>query len=57
MLILTRRINESILIGDNIVVKINAIKKQCVKLAFTAPRDVSIMRSELLEQTPKQIES
>lgn len=50
MLILSRKINESIFIGDNIEVKIVSIDKGVVKLGIEAPSSVSIMRSELIKQ-------
>ena len=50
MLVLARKIDESIVIGDNITVKIISIEKGVVKLGIDAPRDVSIIRNELLEE-------
>ncbi len=50
MLILSRKINESIMIGDNIEVKIISIEKGVVKLGIEAPTSVSIMRNELLKE-------
>lgn len=50
MLILSRKINESIMIGDNIEVKIISIDKGVVKLGIEAPASVSIMRNELLKE-------
>ena len=49
MLVLTRKLNESIVIGDDIVIKILSSDKGIVKLGIEAPREVSIIRSELLE--------
>ena len=50
MLILSRKINESIIIGENIEVKIISIDKGVVKLGIEAPSSVSIMRNELLKE-------
>ena len=47
MLILSRKADESIVINDNITVKIVSIEKGVVKLGISAPSDVSILRSEL----------
>lgn len=47
MLILTRRLNESIIIGDNIKVRIAMIGGAIVNLAIEAPPDVSIHREEI----------
>ena len=49
MLVLARKLDESIVIGDDITVKIISIDKGVVKLGIDAPRDVSIVRNELLE--------
>jgi carbon storage regulator len=48
MLVLSRKLNEAIMIGDGIVVRIIEIKGDRVKIGFAAPNTVSIMRSELL---------
>ena len=44
MLIVTRKKNESILIGDNIEVSIVGIENGAVKLAINAPREIQILR-------------
>ena len=49
MLVLARKLDESIVIGDDVVVKVISIEKGVVKLGIEAPSSVSIMRSELLE--------
>ncbi|QOY51597.1 carbon storage regulator CsrA [Candidatus Sulfurimonas baltica] len=49
MLVLARKLNESIVLGDDTVIKIISIDKGVVKLGIEAPKSVSIMRSELLE--------
>lgn len=48
MLVLARKIDESIIIGENITVKIISIDKGVVKLGIEAPSSVSIVRDELL---------
>lgn len=51
MLVLTRKLEESIQIGDDIQIKILSIGQGGqVKLGITAPRDVVILRQELLER-------
>ena len=49
MLVLARKTDESIIIGDDVVVKVISIDKGVVKLGIDAPRVISIIRSELLE--------
>lgn len=50
MLILTRRLNETLLIGDNIVVKVLGIKGNQVRIGIEAPRDVSVHREEIYQR-------
>ncbi|MBU1659385.1 carbon storage regulator CsrA [bacterium] len=50
MLVLARKLDESIVIGDNIIIKVVSIDKGVVKLGIEAPSKISIIRSELLEQ-------
>jgi len=47
MLVLTRKVNESIVINDDIEVTIVEIKGDHVKLGITAPKDVSVHRKEV----------
>ena len=47
MLVLTRRVGESILIGDDIEVKVSEINGNQVRLWFVAPKEVPIMRKEI----------
>jgi len=49
MLVLARKLDESIVIGDDIVIKVISVDKGVVKLGIDAPREVSIIRSELIE--------
>lgn len=49
MLVLARKAEESIQLGDDIVIKVISIDKGVVKLGIDAPKDVSIIRTELLE--------
>ncbi len=54
MLILTRKVGESITIGQNISVKIISIDQGQVKLGFEAPIDVPIFRDELATKVKNQ---
>ncbi|WP_312430414.1 carbon storage regulator [Lacrimispora sp.] len=49
MLILQRKNNQSLTIGDNITVTILETGNDWVKLAIDAPKEISILRTELLE--------
>ena len=48
MLILQRKVGQSLVIGENITVSIVSIDSGRVRLAIDAPANVSILRSELL---------
>lgn len=51
MLILTRKLSESIIIGDNeIKIKILDVKNGYVKLGIDAPKDVSVHREEIFNR-------
>ncbi|MEO9170403.1 MAG: carbon storage regulator CsrA [Candidatus Baltobacteraceae bacterium] len=50
MLVLSRKINQSIMIGDNIRIVVVAVDRDQVKLGIEAPRDVSVHRSEIYEE-------
>ena len=47
MLVLTRRVNEAIMIGDEIEIAIVDIKSDQVKLGIRAPRNVKVFRHEV----------
>jgi len=47
MLILTRQINESLVIGNNITVTVTNIKGDRVLLGVQAPKDITVNREEI----------
>jgi carbon storage regulator len=47
MLVLTRRIDESLTIGDSITVTVLAIEGDKVKIGIAAPREIPILRQEI----------
>ncbi len=49
MLVLSRKIEESILIGENIEIKILDVTGDKVQIGITAPKEVTVLRSELKE--------
>ena len=52
MMVFGRKAGQSILIGDRVEVIIREVKGGYVRLAVRAPREVRVMRSELLESPP-----
>jgi carbon storage regulator len=54
MLVLTRKLGESIRIGDNIVVKIVDLDGRHVKLGIEAPKNVSVNREEIYDRIQKE---
>ena len=47
MLVLTRKTNQSIMIGDEIEVSVLAVSREKVRLGITAPREVPVFRKEV----------
>lgn len=54
MLVLSRKTNESIIIGENIEIKILSIEGDQVKLGIVAPKSVKVHRSEVFEAIQEQ---
>ena len=47
MLVLTRKLNEQIMVGDNVVITVVDIRGDKVRLGIDAPRDVPVHRREI----------
>ena len=57
MLILTRKVGESIMIGDSVEVKVLGIRAGQIKLGIEAPKDVKVHREEIYERIRAEEES
>lgn len=56
MLILTRKIGESIIIGDDVVINVLGVRGLQVRLGIEAPRDVSVHREEVYQRILRERE-
>lgn len=50
MLILTRKLDQGIVISGNILIRVLGVERDRVKIGIQAPREVTILRQELLER-------
>lgn len=50
MLVLSRKVNQSIMVGDNVRVVVVAVDRDQVKLGIEAPREIAVHRSEIYEE-------
>ena len=54
MLVLSRKLNQSIHIGDGISIRVVRIKGNLIQLGIDAPKEIHVVRSELLERDARQ---
>jgi carbon storage regulator len=57
MLILTRRIGETLNIGDNVQVTVLGVKGNQVRIGVNAPKDVPVHREEIYQRIQKEKEA
>ena len=57
MLILTRRVGETLMIGDDVAVTVLGVKGNQVRIGVKAPRDVTVHREEIYERIREEDES
>jgi carbon storage regulator len=56
MLVLSRKVGERLWIGDNIAITVVRIAQGVVRLGIEAPEETAIVREELRQQQPDQVE-
>lgn len=54
MLILTRRVSETLMIGDDVSVTVLGVKGNQVRIGVNAPKDVSVHREEIYEKIKQE---
>ena len=54
MLILTRRVGETVMIGDDITVTVLGVKGNQVRVGVNAPRNIAVHREEIFERIKRE---
>ena len=56
MLILTRRVGEKLIIGENVTVTVLGVKGNQIRIGIDAPRDIQVNREEVYQRILKERE-
>jgi carbon storage regulator len=54
MLILTRRVGESIIVGDDVTITVLGVKGNQIRLGVNAPKDLSVHREEIYQRIRRE---
>lgn len=57
MLILTRRIGETLMVGDDVSITILGVKGNQVRVGINAPKDIAVHREEIYQRIKKEQEA